>query len=554
MRAVPRPLVAVGTLLVLGLATLLGGRFNPARSGDPTDPLPPGRGRIRVTVTDAPGGKAVPVMASPRHAADGSFHPPAQPIDLTGQWDSQGTVGARRMPNLPAPWNGPSWCVDGEVALEAAPGPWEVRLRRGLEFIPQVAKLDVQAGQLSKASISLKRWEDMRPKGWWSGDDHVHAQVLNDAEAARVLAWARAEDTHVVNVVKMGDIHRTWFEQRGWGVKNRHTVEDFALIPGQEDPRTHDELGHTLALNLGQGMVRDVPRYYLYDLRFDGTRAQGGLNGYAHVNSGIFFVHRDMSLNVPRGKVDFVELLQFGRSDPSLYYEFLNLAMPLTALAGSDVPWGGSLGEARAYAYTGKPTFDPDAWYDAVKKGKTFVTNGPMIELLVDDAHPGETVDAGEKGDKQVRVRARAWGHPAVSAPLTLEVVRFGEVIRSAKGAAPAKEGDVPALTLEFTLPAGQGCWLAARATGTGGGYAHTGPVWVVRKGLRPWKYEAVGELLAKRAASLKSIEELYDKRKKDRPQDPFVTQWPELQERVAAAHKIYDELRETAAREKALR
>jgi len=255
-----------------------------------------------------------------------------------------------------------------------------------------------------------------------------------------------------------------------------------------------------------------------------------------------------MSLNVPRGKVDFVELLQFGRSDPGLYYEFLNLGMRLTALAGSDVPWGGSMGESRAYAYTGQKTLDPDAWYDAVRKGRTFVTNGPMIELSVDKAGPGDTVPvtAGQK----LRVHARAWGHPQVGSPRLLEVVRFGEVLKST-AAASAGAGDEPgALELDFTVDAGTGGWIAARCEAFGGSMAHTSPVWVVREGLRPWKYAEVEGLIAKRRESLRSIEDVYLKRKGS-PQDPFVRQWPKLEERIRAVRQIYDELEQVARAEK---
>jgi hypothetical protein len=250
--------------------------------------------------------------------------------------------------------------------------------------------------------------------------------------------------------------------------------------------------------------------------------------------------------------VDFVELLQFGQSNPNLYYEFLNLGMRLTALAGSDIPWGGSIGEARAYAYTGQARFSPDGWYDAVRRGRTFVTNGPMLDFRVEEAYPGDTIPA-EKG-KRLRVRARAWGHPRVGAPRVLEIVRFGDVVRSATASAPPKgEQDTAELELDFPIEAGHGFWLAARTTAFNGSQAHTTPIWVVHTGLRPWKYQEVDALLDKRLESLRSIEELYEKRKAD-PKDPFVVQWPKLDERIAAARKIYDDLRKVAAEEKRLR
>ena len=109
---------------------------------------------------------------------------------------------------------------------------------------------------------------------------------------------------------------------------------------------------------------------------FDAVHAQGGLTGYAHVNSGMFHVHRDMSLNVPRQKLDFVEILQFNQLGTDLYYDFLNLGCKLTASAGSDVPWGGTIGEVRAYAYLGEKEFTADNWFEAFGRGRTFTTSG----------------------------------------------------------------------------------------------------------------------------------------------------------------------------------
>jgi hypothetical protein len=272
------------------------------------------------------------------------------------------------------------------------------------------------------------------------------------------------------------------------------------LVPGQECPRTHEQLGHTLALNI-TAMVRDPERYFLYDTVFDAVHAQGGLAGYAHVNSGLFHVHRDMSLNVPRGKVDFVEILQFNHLGTDLYYDFLNLGCKLTASAGSDVPWGGTLGEVRVYAYLGREPFNADNWFKAFGRGRTFTTSGPMLEFRVDDALPGDELPV--KANRKLRVRARAWGDPRRMAPVTLEVVRHGEVLRAATSDDPQR----PEARLDFTVEAGHGFWIAARARAGDGTSAHTTPVYVVREGLRFWKFEGLEDLLAKREESLRQIE-----------------------------------------------
>ena len=181
-------------------------------------------------------------------------------------------------------------------------------------------------------------------------------------------------------------------------------------------------------------------------------------------------------MNVPRQKADFVEILQFNSLGTDLYYEFLNLGCKLTASSGSDVPWGGTIGENRAYACLGRKPFSADAWFEAFRKGRTFTTSGPMLEFRVNDALPGDELRL--KSDRKLRVRARAWGDPKRMAPMELEIVRHGEVIRTAKSANPQQ----PEVELDFTLDGGYGCWLAARARAGEGTTAHTTPVYVVRE------------------------------------------------------------------------
>jgi hypothetical protein len=358
----------------------------------------------------------------------------------------------------------------------------------------------------------------------------------------------------LANIVKMGDISRTYFEQRGFGPAFRVTDGDYVLSPGQECPRTHEQLGHVLGMAT-TSMVRDTDRYYLYDTMFDTVHAQGGLAGYAHINSDAFFVHRDMTINLPRGKVDFGEILQFNILGTDLYYDFLNIGCKLTASSGSDVPWGGTVGEVRAYAYLGAKPFSADAWFAAFKRGRTFTTSGPMLEFEVDHALPGDELRL--KADRKLKIRARAWGDPKHVAPLRLEIVRHGAVIRA------ADSGQAAEVKLEFTLDAGAGCWLAARARAGDGTSAHTTPVYVVREGLRFWKFDGLDDLLAKRLASLAEIEQIVADARRlnaegklgtDRAKIQLALEGDALLERVGLARQIYEDYRRTAEAERPIR
>jgi hypothetical protein len=436
------------------------------------------------------------------------------------------------------------------------PGDWRISVRRGVEHEIVFEDVAIRSGETAERNYRPKRWVDMREHGWWSGDDHVHGRILSDADARNLMAWIQAEDIHLANIVKMGDIYRTYFEQRGFGPDYRVGDGEFVLSPGQECPRTHDQIGHTLAMNI-TSMVRNTDRYFLYDEVFDAVHAQGGLSGYAHINSGIFHVHRDMTLNVPRQKVDFAEILQFNQLGTELYYDFLNLGCKLTASCGSDVPWGGTVGEVRVYACLEKKPFSADAWFEAFRRGRTFTTSGPMIEFRVDDALPGDEIRL--KADKKLRIHARAWGDPKRMSPVKLEIVRHGDVIRSVE----SSDAKQPEVELDFSVDAGFGCWIAARARAGDGTSAHTTPVYVVREGLRFWKIEGLEELFAKRQASLDQIEQIVadsrrlnaeGKLENDRYRKQLALQGDLLLQRVVEARRIYEELKRVSEAERKAR
>ncbi|HOA73597.1 MAG TPA: CehA/McbA family metallohydrolase [Phycisphaerae bacterium] len=514
----------------------------------------PPRGRLKLTVLGDTG-TPTPAMVRLVWKFNNQPQPITNAVDIKSQFDSQGSLTNSRNYVVQGRVAGEYYCMPGPVDMEVPAGEWEIAVRRGIEHVPVYDSFRVSAGETVEKTYAPRRWEDMRKRGWWSGDDHVHARILSDDDARRLMTYAQAEDVHLCNVVKMGDIYRTWFDQRGFGPEYRIVDGDYVLCPGQECPRTHDQMGHTISMNIKR-MVRDTDQYYLYDKVFDQVHADGGLCGYAHVSSGMFHVHRDMSVNVPKGKVDFAEVLQFAGLGLDIWYRFLNSGFKITASAGSDIPWGGTLGEVRVYAYLGDQPFTADAWFEAMRKGRTFVTNGPMLEFQVDDALPGDELVV--KTDRKVRVKARAWGDPERVWPAKLVVVQHGREIQVVESAEPKKE-----LTIDMELDAGGGFWIAAHAVGNSGEHAHCTPVYVVRPGLRFWKYDEVDKLVGQALDSLGQIEKIVaDARERDakgeleddRTLKQLALQGPALLERVAEARSIWEELRKVAEQEAPLR
>jgi hypothetical protein len=88
------------------------------------------------------------------------------------------------------------------------------------------------------------------------------------------------------------------------------------------------------------------------------------------------------------------------------------------------------------------------AWVEAVRAGRTFVTNGPLVELEVDGAGPGATLDRPAGG--VLRVRAEA----ACAVPFERLRVRYNGVT-VAEATAGGEFPFTASLTAEVPVSAG---------------------------------------------------------------------------------------------------
>ncbi|MEN1680850.1 MAG: CehA/McbA family metallohydrolase [Planctomycetota bacterium] len=460
-------------------------------------------GQLVVDIVDE-NGSPTHALLSLRSQRGGVLWPPAGALDFRPQLND--VVGPPIFEPgkgytfyLPGRRRGHYWVVPPRVEMALPEGPWEITILRGPEHEAIRDRVDVAGNEWTRKRYQTRRWTNMSERGWWCGDDHVHARLLSGADAQRLLSYCEAVDLNLANILEMGDAMRTFYSQRGFGKDFRVNAGNRWLIPGQEDPRS--ALGHVIGMNL-RSLVRDLDRYLLNDELAEEMHAQGGLYGHTHVGANACFAHRQMALFTPMDIVDFNSIMQADLGT-ELYYNFLNLGFKMTASAGSDTPYGGAIGNVRVYAYTGDhQQLDPDAWFDAVKRGRTFVSNGPMLDFRVEQAAPGELIELDSL--QRLRVQAIAWGDRGSSAPKELRVVRLGEVAEVATSSDARRDR----LQLDLELDSGNGCWIALHAVGHDGSQAHTTPVYVSVAGNRHWAVDKAPSLIKLQLSVLEEIEQ----------------------------------------------
>lgn len=404
-------------------------------------------------------------------------------------------------------WRAPAiYQVSGDFSINLKPGKWLISISHGYEYEPVILKeFSVPKNEHSiDVNFCLKRWINMPALGWYSGDVHVHHPTTKPEHRNYLLNFAKAEDLHIVNTLNMGYHHFYGsttsgidYEQKGFGKKFRSNMGKYWLVSGQEDPRSI--YGHIIGLNISE-MVRDTSHYDYYDLIFDRIHKQPGvLVGFAHLAiSGVDFL-QGMPWLVTTNQIDFVELLQLSKINVLSYYDYLNLGFKLTAAAGSDLPWGATIGEVRTYVYTGKH-FSADKWFEGMKRGHTFVSNGPMLFFDVDGRIPGSEVKIA-KGKKAV-LSVKAVSKQSIGQIDRVVLYNNSGLVKEISNPNNSDE-----ISFQMDLEINKSQWLTAAVYCKNGAVAHTSPVYCIVGGQPTWSTEKAGEIINRHLQVIDDVE-----------------------------------------------
>jgi dipeptidyl aminopeptidase/acylaminoacyl peptidase len=449
-------------------------------------------GTLRVSIEDASGAVAARLSVTGadgrgwapddewRHADDG-FDRAIRPFEMT-------YFHTRRSATLTLP-----------------AGRYTVFATRGLEWAPVTRTVTVSANGTAAETIRLERLADFPAQGWWSGDMHVHmnygGHYRNDP--AHLRAQAEAEDLHVVEDLIVNK------EQR---------IPDVALFGAGLDPVStpetlvkHDQeyhtswWGHTGHLGLRDHLL--LPDYAGYadtaaaslfpdnGTVMDLAHAQGGISGYVHPfdppmpdPAAADPLTNGLPVDVALGKTDYMEIVGFSdhRVTADVWYRLLNCGFRLPAGSGTDAMANyaslrGPVGMNRVFARAGAK-LDYGAWIAAIKAGRTFATNGPLLSFRLDGHEAGDEIRL-PAGSKPLKATVSLRSIVPVE---RLEVVGRGGVAATI----PLERGGTRA-DATISLPADRSGWYTLRAWSASSAepvldiypFATTSPIYVVVDG-----------------------------------------------------------------------
>ncbi len=398
----------------------------------------------------------------------------------------------------------------GPVWVPLAPGAKRVRVDvvKGLDYLPTTVEADV-GGDPVEITARLRRWNGLHEQGWRAADAHLHYDRVEPEGDRDWFAMMAGDDIahSQFMTLKGGMVPGVWARQFAFGDRGEAVKGDRTIVAGEE---YRDRMqGHILLFGLDKliqpimtGVAESPHNFPTLASVMRRARATGALAGVAH--GGTLGGSPTVLADAVEGAAEFMEIANWSWQFWPLenWYRLMNCGYSLPPTAGTDLPnnprrepWQPFLGGMRMYARTGSTT-GSQAWNEAVKRGETFVTSGPVVEFTANGIGPGGTLCLPPEGG-DVRVTALLRSPRDLG---RLELVRDGAVVATSRE--QRLQGGVQSMQLETETRFDRSGWIAVRGEGSpralpgGSEVAHTAAVRVLVGGKQIWS-DTDGEALS---------------------------------------------------------
>lgn len=377
----------------------------------------------------------------------------------------------------------PFFYSDGEFQVGVGRGWVRIRVERGTEYVPAQIDLEIPSRGDVVIDVELERWSELSNLGWHPGNTHIHYNEKENQPDRRLTLDPRVEDLRMtaVSILKRWDLEYAT-NKYSPGVLTEFSSTNYYVQCGEENRHNcigaHDVgYGHIMLLSI-RNVVEPVSRGLLVD-RFDpdyppliyacdDTHRQGGIVIWCHNGKGM-----EAPVAAALGKVDAYNLFDpsWNNREYDTYYKMLNTGIRLPVSTGSD--WFISSAN-RVYAYTGD-AFEYESWVQALKGGRTFITNGPSLLMLVNGESAGSEVEISPGGSLTTTVN---WSsHYTIS---RVEIVFNGNVVAEESFPFGSRNG-----SMEKEIEVFSDGWVVSRISSSSRDsynqpiFAHTSPVYI---------------------------------------------------------------------------
>ena len=385
----------------------------------------------------------------------------------------------------------------------------------GLETELTRKTIDLSDQAASTLTLPLVRFYDAASRDWHNGNTHLHLMSISREQADQYLrSISRADELELVFVSFLRRVKA----ERGY-ISNTYTKEDLQKLSrhdvtfGYGEEHRHnfgpggEGYGHVMFLDIdelirpvsiGPGIMGEGTDFPSLRFAIDKARGDGATIVWCHNAFGMQDVPEWIS-----GTLDAHNIFDGGTlgSYEDTFYRFMNVGMHVPFSTGTD--WF-IFDFSRVFVEVPQPLTIP-RWLESLRAGRSFITNGPLLELQVDRKGPGDVIRLSQP--TQLEIRGRAVGRCDFE---KIEVVHNGSVVAS-KASSPADGHFEAELTCPFEV--NEPGWFALRVNSQeknelgGAIFGHTSAVYIELAEKNIFKPDVARELITDMQESIRTIQ-----------------------------------------------
>ncbi|MGH9469013.1 MAG: CehA/McbA family metallohydrolase [Terriglobia bacterium] len=425
---------------------------------------------------------------------------------------------------------------DGEFEKAVPPGETIITVSRGFDYVAQQRRVELRPRQRIQLVFRLRRQANLRGRGWYCGDSHIHmihGERQVPVSFAEVALAGRAAGLDYMSIAQNWNLPPAeTTPARLNSICAKLSTPDFIFTWNMEEPKNYWRgdvshcLGHCWTLAMrgytpdGRDAIQELFRMSAHDYESDKTptpnfeshilvHSLGGIVAYSHpcrwwwgtwggeggypVEQGKFISNLAQELpydTIAGPTYDAIDILMQAWDRPAyleaqrLWFMLLNHGYRIAGTASTDSafdnPGAAHPGAVRVYTHADGPPSIP-AVARAMKTGSNFVTSGPLLLLKIGRHTAGSVIRVD--GPANFQAQLEAWPSGKLGERLTrVELIRDGEVVKTFS--VGSGRGEVVA---RFGIHENGTAWYVARCFGSNDlQVAITDPVYFQRPDYRP--------------------------------------------------------------------
>lgn len=360
-----------------------------------------------------------------------------------------------------------SWSVvPGEVQLSVPRSRLTLEAFSGLATELTRTEIDLAGKSSAEITLKLKRFADLSPE-WKTANTHLHLMKLSREECDRYLQQIPAADrldlvfvsyleraiadkTYISNRYFQQDLQelsRSAGVQFGWGEEHRHNSTGY-----------DEGYGHVMLLDI-QRLIQPVSiGPGIMKQGTDGIPLARGIRSALADQATVVWCHNAWGLestpNFLAGRVHALNIFDGGTRSTyeDSFYRYLNAGCQVPFSTGTD--WF-QYDFSRVYARLQEPV-TPASWLESLRSGRTFITNGPLLDLHINGKSVGDQLELSP-GQNRVTIQATGRGRLDFQ---KLELIHNGKVIQTQSTKPVGKHFEA---RLDLNLEIDEPGWIAVR-------------------------------------------------------------------------------------------